>query len=115
MKIDFVKTIIAIALSALLAYACYEICKYEQVQWVITIGAFFTIAIPALFALGVIAKAERSAIVLSILSWVILFVEIITNGVFAFLDFCIPVYVVLNGVILLIYVLVYNSIYKRCI
>ena len=113
MKIDFVKSFIAIAISALLAYACYEICKFEQVQWVITIGAFLTIALPALFAMAVTVKAERSSIVLSIFSWVMLLVEIVVNGIFLFFDFSIPVYIIINGLLLLLYILVYNTIYKR--
>ena len=113
MKIDFVKSLIAIAISALLAYACYEICDYEQVKWVITIGAFVTLVSPMLFAMGISAKEERGAIMLKALSYVFLTCEIISNGVFVFLDFSIPVYVIVNGVLLLLYLLLYNSVYKK--
>lgn len=113
MKIDSIKSLIAIAISVLLAYACYEICEFERVQWVVTIGAFLTIVLPTLLAIGVTVKAERSAIVLSILSWVMLLIEIGINGVFVFFDFSIPVYIIVNGIVLLIYILVYNSICKQ--
>lgn len=112
MKIDFVKTIIAITISALVAYACYEICDYEHIQGVITIGAFLTIGIPMVLALGVSSQQERSSVMLKTLSWVFFLIEIISNGTFVFFDFSIPVYIIINGIILLMLVLIYNSIYR---
>ena len=64
MKIDLIKSLIAIVISTLLAYACYCICKSDSVQWVITVGAGTTIAIPMMLAIGVSAKAERTAVML---------------------------------------------------
>lgn len=113
MRINVIKSLIAIAISALLAYACYAICAYEHVRWIITIGAFLTIATPTLLTIGITAKKARSATMLSALSGVLLFVEIVANGIFAFFDFSIPVYVITNGLILLIYILIYNSIYQK--
>ena len=112
MKFDIVKSIIAVAMSALLAYACYEICNHEHIQWVIAVGAFITLAVPMTAALGVSVQQERGTIVLKTLSWVILLAELITNGIFAFIDFSIPAYVIINGLILMIFALAYNSIYR---
>lgn len=112
MRIDFVKSIIAIGISTLLAYACYEICDYERLQWVIAIGALLTLSIPALFALGVSSNQERSSVVLKVLSWTILLVEFVSNGIFVFFDFRIPSYVIINGLIILVFMLIYYSIYQ---
>lgn len=112
MKFDFVKIIIAVAISILLAYACYEICDYEHIQGVITIGAFLTISIPLVLALGVSSQQERSSVMLKTLSWVFLLIEMVSNVVFVFFDFSIPVYIIVNGLILLIFALIYNSIYR---
>ena len=112
MKLDLVKSLIAVAISALLAYACYEICDYDRVQWVITIGAFLTLGITSVFSLGITLEQVRSSTMLKTLAWVILIVEIITNGIFVFFDFSVPVYVIINGLILLIFALIYNSIYR---
>ena len=113
MKIDVVKSFIAVIASALLAYACYEICDYERVKCVITIGAFVTFLPTMLFAMGISAKEERGAIMLKVLSYVFLTCEIISNGVFVFLDFSIRVYVIINGLLLLLYLMLYNSVYKK--
>ena len=112
MKIDAIRTVIAVAISALLAYACYEICEFERIQWVITIGAFVTIAIPAVFAMGVTAKESRNALMLVTLSWIMLISEAIINFTFVFFDFSIPTYVIVNGLTLSIYILIYSSIYR---
>lgn len=112
MKVNFVNSLIAVAISALLAYVCYEICDYERIQWVITIGAFITIALPALFAIGVSVKEQRGSIMLKTLSYVFFIMELVANGIFVFFDFQVPLYVIINGLLLLIYLLIYNSIYK---
>lgn len=112
MKLDVVKSLIAVAISALMAYACYEICDYDRVRLVVTIGAFLTLGITSVFSLGITLEQVRSSTMLKVLAWVILIVEIITNGIFVFFDFSIPVYVIINGLILLIFALIYNSIYR---
>ena len=112
MKFDITKSLIAVALSALLVYACYEICDFERVKLVATVGALLTIGIPAMLALGVSALNERTSVMLKTLSWVTLIAEIIANGIFVFFDFSIPVYVIVNGLILVVFVLVYNSIFR---
>ena len=112
MKVDLVKGIIAVAISALLAYTCYEICGFERVQWIVTIGALLTLGTPLMFALGISAKQERCSVMLKALSWTMFTVELIANGTFVFFDFSIPVYVILNGLILAVFTLIYNSIYR---
>lgn len=112
MKVDFVKSLIALIISALLAYTCYEICKFEELKWVITIGSFLTIAIPLLLALGISSKDERGGLSLKAISWVMTLIEISANAIFAFLDFSIPTYIIINGLLLAIFALIYNSIYK---
>ena len=112
MKLDVVKSLIAVAISALLAYACYEICDYERLKWVIAAGVFVSIGIPMMLALGVSSKQERSSVMLKTLSWVVILIETISNSVFVFFDFSIPVYIIVNGLILLIFALIYNSIYR---
>lgn len=112
MKVDVVRGFIAFAISALLAYACYEICNFERVQWVVTIGAVVTLGIPLMFALGVSSKQERSSVVLKTLSWLVFTVGLLSNGIFVFFDFSVPVYVILNGLILVFFALMYNSIFR---
>jgi hypothetical protein len=112
MKLDVVKSLIAFAISALLAYACYAICDKEHAQWIITAGSFITIVVPMILALGVSSQYERSSIMLKVLSWIFILIEIISNGIFVFCDFSTPVYIIINGLILLTFALTYNSVYR---
>lgn len=112
MKIDFIRTIIALCIGALLAYANYVICDYEQVRGVITMGSFVTLSLPLVLAIGISVEHERSSIVLGVLSWVFFAVEAISNGIFVFFDFNLPLYIILNGLLLLVYALIYNTIYR---
>lgn len=112
MKVDILKGIIAVAISALLAYACYEVCDFERLQWFVAVGALLTLGTPLMFALGLSAKQERSSVMLKALSWTIFTVELLANGIFVFFDFSIPVYVIVNGLVLLLFLLVCNSIYR---
>lgn len=112
MKIDFIKSLIAIAISALLAYSCYEICDYERVRWAITIGAFLTIVIPSILSMGVATKESRTSLMLAILSWVVLILEIAVNFTFVFFDFSIPAYIVANGLVICLFALMYSSIHR---
>ena len=113
MKLDIIKSVVAVVISALLAYACYEICKYESVQTLAAIGSFLTIATPLMCAIGVEIKAERTSVVLKVLSWVVLLAEVVTNGIFICFDFSNPAYIIVNGLILVLYLLIYSSIYKK--
>jgi hypothetical protein len=112
MKVDFVKSLIALVISTLLAYACYEICDFESRKWIITGGSFLTVTIPLLLAMGLSSKDGKSGLSLKLLSWVVVFIEIGANFIFVFFDFLTPVYVIVNGLLLSVYALIYNSIYK---
>ena len=112
MKIDTFRSIIAVVISALLSYAFYELCDYERVQLVITTGSFLTIGITSMFALAVSVEHQRSSVMLKALSSTTFFIEIAMNGIFAFFDFSIPAYIIINGLILVVFALIYNSIYR---
>lgn len=112
MKIDLFKSLVAICISALFAYACFEICEYERLRWIIAIGSFLTLGLPLILALGIVSCQERSSTMLKALAWIVLLVELVANGIFVLFEFNIPFYVIVNGLILLVFVLIYNSIYR---
>lgn len=112
MRIDIVKSLIALAISALLAYACYEICDFNNLRWFITLGSFVTILIPLLLAMGITSKDKRGGLSLKFLSWIVASIEIAANAFFVFFDFSVPVYIIINGLILVLFALIYHSIYN---
>lgn len=113
MKFDFVRSVIAFGLSALIAYGFYEICDYGGVRWLLTIISGVILALLGLFSIGLVPKAERIATNLQILSAAMFVVMGVINFVFAFFDFNKPLFIILNGVCLLLYALVAVSIYRK--
>ena len=112
MKVDVLKSVIALGISALLAYACYEICDHGSLKMTIATGAFVALAIPSLLAMGLSPKQERRAVVLKTLSWSFFIIEILTNAIFAFCKFSTPTFIIINGIIILLFVVIYSSIFK---
>lgn len=113
MRFDFLNSIIAIGLSALIAYGFYEICDYDSVRWLLTIISGVVLAILGVFSIGLKPKAERTATNLKVLSGVMFAIMGVINFVFAFVNFNKPLFIILNGVCVLIYALVAVSIYRR--
>lgn len=66
-----------------------------------------------MLAIGVSAKAERTAVMLHVLSWVVVLIEVLVNGIFLCFNFCTPTYIIVNGLILTLFVLIYISIYRK--
>ena len=110
MKIRFFRCIAAAIISALLTYICYLACNpgHEYL-----IGCFVSLLLPAILMLGISPKVERSGIVLSTLSSIMFGTEIVVNVIFVLLDVSFPVYLAVNGLLLMVYLLIYGSIYGK--
>lgn len=105
MKINVVNSLVASALAALIAYGCYALGDYQEVQLLVTIAAFVQFAIFGLGTLAVSLPDSRMTVMFRILSGVFLGVALISNLIFACFNFNVPLYIILNGVVMLIYVL----------
>ena len=112
MKIDFVKTIIAVAISCLIAYGQYAICKDDELRWMLTIVSGVAMTITLAFTLGIKPKAERTALMFTTMSSIFFVVIAIMNLIFAFVNFNKPIFIILNGVILLVYALIASGMTK---
>lgn len=110
MKINFIKCIAAVIISALLTYACYLICNPE-LEYIV--GCFVTLLIPAAMMLGISPKEERGAMVLSTLSSIVFGTEIVVNVLFVLLDIPFSAYIAVNGLLVVAYLLIYGSIYSK--
>ncbi len=111
MKIKTIPAIIAIAISLLISYGLYNFHIGEN-KVLISIGSFIFFAFTLLFAIGISFELSRSSINISFLSWIFFFIALVSNLIFNFLVFSLPIYIVINGILLLIFVLIFYSIYK---
>lgn len=112
MKFDFIKSLIVLCIATLFGYGLYSICDNESLRWLVTAVGGGIFAIEALLTFGISLKEERKSMMFSTLSGIVLFVTFVMNLIFAFCDFAIPVFVILNGLLLLLYAMVAVSIYR---
>ena len=112
MKINIVPTIISVAISALLAYALHALCKTEGMELLLAIGGGLCFFVTLTACLGVRFEKGRTSTNTSALAMVFFFLMIISNGIFAFIRFSMPAYIVINGVLLLAFLLTFYAVVK---
>lgn len=109
MKINFVQTIIAIAVSALIAYGLYNFHNGEN-KMLLSIGSFVFLSVTLALSIGVNFEQSRTSTNIRVASGIFFAVALISNLIFNFLSFSKPSYVITNGILILIYILIAYSI-----
>lgn len=111
MKFDIVKTIIAVAASALIAYGMYTWCISDK-GYLLSIVSSVEIAILLISAIGIKIEWLRSMANVKIVSW-IFFVAVLTiNIIFSRNEFSTPAFIITNGCTLLLFMLISYSLIK---
>lgn len=111
MKIDFIKTIIAIAVSALIAYGFFVFNSSENKD-LQTIGSFIFLITTLTFTIGVSFNLPRTTSLIRTVSAIFFIIALLVNIAFSFIDFKEATYIILNGILFLIYGLISYSIGK---
>lgn len=101
MKINPIPTIIAAAISALLAYALYALCHAQGQELLLALGGFICSFLTLGTCFGVRFEQGRTSVNTAVVGWVFFFIMLISNAIFAFVHFSAPVYVITNGILLL--------------
>ena len=111
MKLNFVQTIIAIAVSLLIAYGLYSFHESEN-KILLSLGSFVFLAITLVITIGVNFEQSRTTTNIRVVSGIFFVLAFISNLIFSFFTFSTPSYIIINGILLLIFVLIIYSIYK---
>lgn len=111
MKINFVQTIIAIALSALIAYGLYNFHDSEN-KILLSAGSFVFLATTLVITIGVNFEQSRITTNVRVVSGIFFVIALASNLIFSFFTFSTPSYVITNGILLLVFVLIVYSINK---
>ena len=111
MKIDFIKTLIAFGVSALIAYGFYSFHHSENSQ-LLVVTSFIELFIASFFVLGLRFEQPRTTSNVRVVTSIFFFVFLITNIVFSFFAFSKHSYIIINGLLLLIAILIVYSIFK---
>jgi hypothetical protein len=109
MKINFVQTSIAIALSFLLAYGFYSFNKSEN-KLVLGIGSFIFLASTLVVMIAMNFELNRTTSNIRVVSSVFFVFGLIINLIFSFILFSIASYIITNGIFLLLFLLIIFSI-----
>ena len=110
MKIDFINALVALAVSALLAWGAYSMTSVESLKTLVAIVSFVALAASSMCAIAIKTGEQRSSVVNRATSGAFFIFLIILNGAFTFFDFSRPLYVILNALTLLVMLLVNRSV-----
>ncbi len=111
MKVNFVQTIIAIAVSLLIAYGLYSFHDIENTMLLFA-GSFVFLAATLVMTIGTSFKFPRTTTNIRVVSGIFFAVALISNLIFTFINFSVPSYVIINGILLLVFILIAYSINK---
>jgi hypothetical protein len=111
MKINIVQTIIAIAVSLLIAYGLYSFHDSEN-KILLSTGSFVFLATALVMTIGTSFELPRTTTNVRVVSGIFFVIALISNLVFTFLNFSVPSYIIINGILLLLFILITYSINK---
>jgi len=111
MKLNVVKTIIAIAVSVLIAYGLYSFHDSEN-KVLLSLGSFVFLGMTLVIAIGVNFEQPRTTTNIRVVSGIFFTIALISNLIFSSFTFSIPSYIITNGILLLIFVLTTYSLNK---
>ena len=111
MKIKIVPALVSILLCALIAYGLFSIHKFDN-QILLSVGGFIFCAATLFCAFGINFDLPRTTTNIRFLSIAFFFIALVNNLIFCFINFSVPLYIILNGILLLIFILITYSIAK---
>lgn len=112
MKINIVPLFIAIAISALLSYALYCMAVNVVDAPLLAIAGFIDLGLPLAAAMSFSVENERATFNIKVLSIVFFIILLIINLIFGFIYSTFSTYLIINGLLLLVWILIVYSISK---
>ena len=111
MSISIVRVSIALGVACLISYAFFE--YYSGPNWLIlAIGSFLILSTTLCLAIGIDLGSARTSVNSKVASGIAFFLGIIFNIGFAFFDFRAFIYIIVNGLLILILGLIINVLHK---
>lgn len=102
MKLNIVPSIIAFAISALIAYGLYSWCRDADMQMLLSIFGGISLLLTLGGMLAISFEDSRTTVNVRVLSGVFAFLVILSNAIFCCISsFSTPLYVIINGLLLL--------------
>ena len=113
MKLNIISSIIAIALCALAVFGIYIWGQAEDARLLLTIGSAISMFLTLMFTFGFSFERTRMSVNIKVTSGVFVVLFLVLNIIFCCLSsFSKPLYIILNGCLLLIWLLIIYGILK---
>jgi hypothetical protein len=109
MKINTIKAIIAICVSGLIAYGFYSFHKTDN-KLLLSLGSFVFLSLTLLFTLSISFSLSRTTTMIRTVSGIFFAIAFVSNLLFSFFNFSTPIYVIINGIVIMAYALIAYSI-----
>lgn len=110
MKFDIVKTMIAIAVSCLVAYGCYTFNTGDHKE-LLTVGSLIFLIPTLILTIGIQFNLPRTNSLIKTVSGVFFGLAVVCNLTFSLVSFKEPsLYIIVCGVLFLVYLLIAYSI-----
>jgi tetrahydromethanopterin S-methyltransferase subunit C len=110
MKVRIVQTLIAISASLLVAYGFYSFSRNSNL--LLAGGSFVFLAVTLISAVGMKSPRERTSTLIRVTAGIFAAIAMTSNLVFSFMSTNVPLYVIVNGILLLAFFLIAYSIYR---
>lgn len=106
MKLNIVPSIIALAISALIAYGLYSWCRNADMQILLSIFGGVSMLLTFGSMLAISFEDSRITVNFRVLSGVFALLIVLSNAIFCCVSsFSTPLYVIINGMLMLIWFL----------
>jgi hypothetical protein len=112
MKINPVMLIVSLSISALIAFGFYTANQGEVYLWLITIGSAFLCFFSLSGSLAVSFDVRGGTGNYKIVSVLFFVIMLISNIIFSFLNFTLASYIIINGILFLLYIAIEYGIIK---
>jgi hypothetical protein len=112
MKVNFVMLLIALAIAVLVAYGFYSGNKNDETVWLITIASGIMIFVTLSGILAVTFDGRGGTGNVRVVSILFLIISIISNAIFSFITMTPAPYIIINGILFLVYILISYGIVK---
>jgi hypothetical protein len=111
MKLNFFPTIISIGISSLISYGFYTFHDGLNKD-ILAVGSFLFLTITLIGTLGVSFENPRKKVNFKTISALFFVISIISNFIFLSINHTLPMYVIVNGILFMIYLLIVQTLYK---
>jgi hypothetical protein len=115
MKINPIMLIVSFFVSALIAFGFYTANQGDVYRWLITIGSAFLCFVTFSGILAISFDVRGGTGNYKIVSALFFIIMLISNIIFNFLDFTLAPYIIINGILFLLFIVIEYAIIKALV